>query len=305
MTGFALLFSGQGTQHPDMLPWLDDDDDLVRGVEQRLGIAHWRAALADRAWSIRNVNAQLLLTGLALAAWRQLSTRLPRPAAVAGYSVGELAGFSMAGVFDARTALCLARDRAQAMDASRPDVDGGLMAVSDLDESRMERLLHDFDLDLSIRNGPSNVVLGGRVEDLVAAEHAAVAAGGRCTRLGVAVASHSRWMQDAAARFARTLEQVDVHAPSVALFSNAAGRVHDPSQARTALAQQLQRTVRWDECMQQINDRQVSCVLEIGPGRSLANLWNARHRDVPARSCDDFRSAGRLVEWIEAHQGER
>jgi [acyl-carrier-protein] S-malonyltransferase len=34
----------------------------------------------------RNANAQMLLTGLALAAWHQLSAALPAPAAIAGYS---------------------------------------------------------------------------------------------------------------------------------------------------------------------------------------------------------------------------
>lgn len=33
---FALLFSGQGTQHPEMLPWLADDA-LVRGMCAQLG----------------------------------------------------------------------------------------------------------------------------------------------------------------------------------------------------------------------------------------------------------------------------
>ena len=101
LMSFALLFSGQGTQHPAMLPWLADDG-LVRDMCARLGVDDWRRALADPAWAQRNDNAQTLLTGLALAAWNQLAPQVASPAAVAGYSVGELAAFSAAGVIDAR-----------------------------------------------------------------------------------------------------------------------------------------------------------------------------------------------------------
>jgi [acyl-carrier-protein] S-malonyltransferase len=73
---YALLFSGQGTQHPAMLPWLADDA-IVRGMCSQLAIDDWRGALADPEWAERNGNAQLLLTSLALAAWGQLAPMVP------------------------------------------------------------------------------------------------------------------------------------------------------------------------------------------------------------------------------------
>src|SRR5205085_2416690 len=73
---FALVFSGQGMQHPAMLPWLHDDT-IVRSLCTRLRVADWRKAAADAAWTERNAHAQVLLTGLALSAWQQLAPRLP------------------------------------------------------------------------------------------------------------------------------------------------------------------------------------------------------------------------------------
>ena len=46
---FALLFSGQGTQHPAMLPWLADDDPLVRDMRARLGVDDWRRRARESA----------------------------------------------------------------------------------------------------------------------------------------------------------------------------------------------------------------------------------------------------------------
>lgn len=297
---FALLFSGQGTQHPAMLPWLADDA-LVRGMCAQLGVDDWRRALADPDWAARNDNAQALLTGLALAAWGQLAPRVPPPAAVAGYSVGELAAFSAAGVIDPATASALAPQRAEAMDRCAARAPGGLLAVTGLSGRQLEQVRADTGLELAIRNGDASVVLGGPLATLDEAERRAVAAGAQCTRLRVNVASHTPWMREAAQSFSRTLAEVPFHAPQVVLFSNAGDRIRDAGSARAALAAQIAQTVRWDECMENISARQVRCVLEVGPGQALARMWNQRFPTVPARACDDFRSAAAVAAWLNSH----
>jgi len=93
---YAFVFPGQGTQHPDMLPWLERDGtggEALRALEDALG-ADWRERLADPGWAERNDVAQPLLAGVSLAAWEAVRDGLPRPAAVAGYSVGELSSFA-------------------------------------------------------------------------------------------------------------------------------------------------------------------------------------------------------------------
>lgn len=297
---FALLFSGQGTQHSAMLPWLVDDA-RVRDTCTRLGVDDWRHALADPAWAERNDNAQTLLTGLALAAWGQLAPLLAPPAAVAGYSVGELAAFSAAGVIDPDAAAALAPQRAEAMDRCAARVPGGLLAVTGLPEQKLEQLRVEAGLELAIRNGNASVILGGPMAALNDAERIAGALGAQCTRLRVNVASHTPWMREAAASISRTLAQMPFDAPRVVLFSNAGDRIRDAQSARIALAAQIARTVRWDECMENVMARQVRCVLEIGPGQALARMWNQRYPTVPARACDEFRSAAAITAWLNSH----
>lgn len=296
---FALVFSGQGTQHAAMLPWLDGDE-VVPAMCDRLQVTDWRHAMAKPGWAERNEHAQVLLTGLALAAWGQLSRHLPRPAAAAGYSVGELAAFCVAGVFDTATALELATLRAQAMDRCAASHPGGMLAVSGLPADRIEALCATLGLDLAIRNGPAAVVLGGPLPALQAAEREAAASGARSTRLSIAVASHTRWMGEAAREFEQALTGCRVDRPQIALASNTAQPVRDAASARHALAAQIASTVRWDECMDALHARRVACVLEIGPGQALARLWNERFPSVPARSCDEFRSLEGVVRWVSS-----
>lgn len=297
---FALLFSGQGHQHPAMLPWLAADS-IVHDMIARLGVEDWRGALADPAWAERNDHAQTLLTGLALAAWNQLAPLVAPPTAIAGHSVGELAAFSAAGVLEAEATLALAQQRAAAMDACAAQAPGGLLAVTGLSRPRVQSLCVETGLALAIRNGPDSVILGGPSAALAQAQRTALLEGAQCTRLRVNVASHTPWMREAADRFARTLEGVAFQAPQVALFSNAADRIRDAASARSALAAQIATTVRWDECMDNVMARQVRCVLEIGPGQALARMWNQRYPTVPARACDEFRSAAAIAAWLVRH----
>jgi len=300
--GFALIFSGQGMQHPAMLPWLAPDA-LVRLTSERLGVSNWRQQLADPAWASNNRHAQCLLTGLGLAAWQQLAKNLPPPAAIAGYSVGELAAFSAAGVFTAEAALDLARDRAEAMDRCAAETPGGLLAVSGLPAATLEALCLNTGVSVAIRNGIDSVVLGGSHAELAQAGREALQRHAHCTALKVNVASHTPWMRAAAEHFALTLAPLPLQRPRSVLFSNAADRVLDATQAKAALAAQIAKTVRWDECMDNIHARGVDCVLEVGPGQALARMWNQRYPNVPARACDDFRTASAVVQWIDSHSG--
>src|SRR4029453_13320443 len=124
---------------PEILP-CPARTTLVRAMCARLGVPDWRAAVADARWTERNSNAQTLLTGLALAAWHQISDALPTPCAIAGYSVGELAAFSAADVFGAQRELSLSGQRAEAMDRCAERVPGGMLAVAGLDREAIDQL---------------------------------------------------------------------------------------------------------------------------------------------------------------------
>lgn len=235
---------------------------------------------------------------MALAAWQQVAPALPAPACIAGYSVGELAAFSAAGVFDADAALDLAGQRAAAMDRCAEGTPGGLLAVSGLVSAAIDRLCASTGVAVAIRNGATSVVLGGPCERFDEAERMASALGGRCTRLRIGIASHTPWMRAAADEFGKVLADVRCDAPGTVLFGNACDRVRDSAGARQALSAQIASTVRWDECMESIRARGVACVLEIGPGQALARLCNERYPDIPARSCDVFRGVASIANWV-------
>ena len=298
----ALLFPGQGTQHPSMLAWVDRRPEAaatLKLVEAQLG-SDWRARLGDEAWASRNGVAQCLLTGLGLAAWQCLVERLPPPSVVAGYSVGELPAFSAAGVFDTEAALGLARERADAMERSVAGSDTGLLAVTGgHGDEAIAQACRRHGLAVAIELAVDARVLGGLSSALDQATLELSDAGYRCKRLAVQLASHTPWMAAAVADFAQRAGAVPFMRPRATLVCNLTGTaVRGEEAIRSALAGQLAQPVRWSHCMESIIQRRPRCVLEVGPGSTLSKLWNEHHPAVPARSVDEFRSPDAIGAWV-------
>jgi [acyl-carrier-protein] S-malonyltransferase len=264
----------------------------------------WRDRLSDADWATDNRVAQLLITGVSLAAWQALASRLPVPAVIAGYSVGELPAFAAAGVFSADTALDLAVRRSALMSDAVQGRQTGLLAVAGLGAAACRAIGQRHGLAEAIRLKPDRVVMGGLTLALQAAEAEFVAAGAHCTRLAVRVASHTPWVGAAVAPFARHLAGLPFHEPQAFLVCNrTGGTVRGGPALRQALAGQIDHTVPWDRCMEALEERRIRCVLEVGPGATLARLWNERANGTPARSIDEFRSAQAIVRWVSAEGG--
>lgn len=296
----ALLFPGQGAQHPQMLRWLDHRPEATATLGRMSALIgpDWRIRLDDVDWLASNRIAQQLLTGIGLAAWQCLSGRLPRPAVVAGYSVGELAAFVVAGALDTETALALAGDRAEAMTASVAGIETGLLAVHGPRARELGEA--DPDLAVAIQIADERVIVGGPSPALDRAAARWTEAGMRCTRLSVRIASHTPWMARAAEAFAQRLSAVPLRTPQAAIVCNfSGGASRNPSVLSQALARQIASPVRWGECMDSIAERRARCVLEVGPGSTLAAMWRERHPAIPVRSVDEFRDLDGIVNWVE------
>ncbi|QHS35548.1 acyltransferase domain-containing protein [Alcaligenes faecalis] len=306
----ALLFSGQGMQYADMLPWMNPAHPLLLQMQEQLHVPDWRAAMRDSSWAGTNAHAQVVLTACALAAWQQLQEQVPALqsssqslAAVAGYSIGELAAACVAGVLSASDTVKLAGQRAALMDQAGAGQNSSMLAVSGVSIRTIEQWCQAQGAALAIRNGPDSAVCAGPRDKLAALEKFAQEQGARCTPLAVNIASHTHWMSSAAQAFQEQLNQSELAVPNVPWPTNAGVWVHNAATAAQALSAQIMQTMQWDSCMEQIEERQPNVVLEIGPGRSLATMWNQRYSEIPARSVDEFQTLDGLQRWLSRWAG--
>lgn len=302
--GLTVLCSGQGGQHPEMfreLAAFAPPPALLAEVAGDLGIAPEALPAEPLAADLYdNLTAQPLLVGYALAAWQALREALPRPVVVAGYSLGEVAAYGVAGAIAAAPLMAIVRRRAALMQAARSEAQA-MIALAGCPMTTATRLAAAHGLEIAIVNGPDHVVVGGPAAGVSALERAAGGAGvHHVKRLKVAVASHTRFLGTAVAPFREVLAAASLGAPEVPVVAGIdAGAVRDRARAIETLARQVAEPIRWADCLEQCLALGATAFLELGPGRALTKMLNEMRPDVPARSLSDFRSAAGVARWAE------
>ena len=302
----ALLCSGQGHQHPDMFALTADAAEaapVFAAAARALDGRDPRELVHDAGANLHaNALGQVLCCTQALAAHAALRSSLGDQLVIAGYSVGELAGWGCAGVLEPAAVITLARDRAAAMDAAGGP-DEGLAYVRGLARGRIEALCAAHGVAVAIINPADTFVLGGRKADLAAACEAATNAG--ATRTGVlkvAVASHTPRLARASEAFTAILGKRKIEAapgPGVRLLSGVDGTtVGDVAEGLAKLALQVSRTIDWAACLEACDEAGATAALELGPGNALAQIMTNAYPDVRARALDDFRTLAGVRSWL-------
>jgi [acyl-carrier-protein] S-malonyltransferase len=245
---------------------------------------------------------QILCTLQALAATATLRDALPRRLIIAGYSVGEVAAWSVAGLIDATITLDLVARRASAMDASSRPGDG-LLFVRGLSYRAVEDLCNHHDAAIAIVNPGDAYVLGGAGVALdVIAEVAKRMGAARAARLAVNVASHTARLAAASSEFRKVLDRAPTKRwpdPNVRLFSGVDGSpVVNISVGLNKLAKQISHTVQWACCLEGCVEAGASVFFELGPGRALSEMAAGAYPDIPARSLEDFRTLQGARAWL-------
>jgi [acyl-carrier-protein] S-malonyltransferase len=296
----AILCPGQGGQHAGMFDLLREDvraADLIAGAGLAAALGHAPVAvLAEDGLLFANRQAQPLVVAATLAAWEMLRDALPQPALVAGYSIGELAAYSVAGALSAPDAIAIAAQRATFRDACAAAVPQGLMSVAGFEVRAAQALLQAHGAHVAIETDFDKLIAGGTQAALLAAQTDLESRGAHTGRLPVSVASHTPLMQAAAHRFAALLADARFADPAVAVLAGYA--IRDRRAAQAALVQQLTATVRWSACMDACAENGITVALELGPGAALSRMLRARHPGIACRSVSEFRSIRGVLSWL-------
>ena len=298
----AIVFSGQGQQsaeHFQTLQAMVSPETAAQLSKQLPDVWHNAAVHCETLG--QNKIAQPFIFAFQLQWWHELQALLPRPICAAGYSLGELAACSAAGAFDMQQGITLAAQRAACMDDCI-QTPAGLMAIMGLPLQDIEKITTSSNTHLAIINPEQHYVIGGLEQDLQHAGQLAHEQGAmRVVRLSVQTPSHTALLQAATPAFARHLAPFHNKAPlTFKVLSAMDGRAAMlAAQALDALADQICHAMDWVACLQAIRELQPDAVLEIGPGRAMARMWNASYPDIPARSSDDFRTPAGIQKWVD------
>ncbi len=280
----AFVFPGQGSQSVGMLADLGAVEPVVRATfaeaSDVLGYDLWALCQdgpeADLGSTERTQPAML---AAGVATWRVWTGRGgPRPAAMAGHSLGEYTALVCSDAMDFKTAIDVVRFRGQVMQQAVPLGQGAMAAILGLDDADLDSACQEAAQGEVVEpvnfNAPGQTVIAGNATAVARAIDAAKARGAkRAVLLPVSVPSHSSLMRGAAERLAEKLATVDVRMPNVAAVYTVEVRTHSsPDGIRQSLKEQLFKPVRWADTVRAMLAGGATTFVECGPGKVLTSL---------------------------------
>ena len=289
MKPFAFVFPGQGSQSVGMLDGWGEHPQVLGAIAEASEALH-----EDLGQLIKEgpkealaltTNTQPVMLVAGVAAYRVWMAEVGvAPAALAGHSLGEYSALVASGVLTLAQAAPLVRFRAQAMQEAVPVGVGAMAAILGLDASKVvaacAEVTGTFGNDTSEVveavnfNEPGQTVIAG---SKAAVDQACVAlkslGAKRALLLPVSAPFHSSLMQPAALKLKSKLDAVEFAAPQIPVINNIDVTVAQSTEGiRDALVRQAFGPVRWVECVQALQARGLSTLVECGPGKVLAGL---------------------------------
>ena len=283
MSGFALVFPGQGAQFAGMGKALYREFGRAREIfEEASDATHLDLAAlcfedhADQL-ALTEFTQPCVLTA-SLAAWRVLCQETGlKPGIAAGHSLGEYSALAAAGVLTVGDAAQAVRLRGKWMQEAVPAGMGGMAAVMSTPREVIEQACREAAQGQVVApandNAPDQIVISGHTEAVDRAIAALKAKGSRAKKLKVSGPFHTELMAPAAGQMARLLSGLSFSPLAFPVIANVDAEPYPgPEAVADRLVRQITQPVKWRETVEAMDRRGIRIYLEAGPGNVLAGL---------------------------------
>ena len=303
MGKIAFVFAGQGAQYSGMGQSLCEASPAAKAVfdtadKLRPGTSEQCFTGTAEELSITK-NTQPCLYCVDLADAKALEEAGVKPDYVAGFSLGEIAALSYAGVFSEEQGFSFVCKRAEAMQKAGEENPGAMAAVLKLKNEQVEELCAGFEKVWPVNyNCPGQLVCAGEKSQIEEFCQKVAEIGGKAVPLAVSGGFHSPFMESASQALKEVLEPMELSAPQVPVYANYTAQPYDQT-AKELLTQQVKNPVRWQETVETLHSLGVDTFIECGPGKTLCGLIRKTVKGVKVMNVQDGESLQAAVEAVK------
>ena len=312
MTGsssIALLFPGQGSQTVGMGKDLAEKYPIARQTFQEaddaLGYKLSQLCFEGPEEQLRltEITQPAILT-VSIAALRVLETQIPKPAFVAGHSLGEYSAHVASGTIKFADAVRTVRNRGKYMQEAVPVGVGAMAAILGMELEKItsicaEAAQKEVCAPANI-NSPEQVVISGNTTAVERAVKLAEESGAKKAKLlPVSAPFHCSLMKPAQDRLQADLEKLAMSKPVYPVACNVdAALITDPLKTLDTLVRQVTGSVKWEQCVRLLIAQGVETFIEVGPGKVLWGLMRQIDRSKTSLNASDETTLKKSIESL-------
>ncbi len=303
----AFLFSGQGSQYPNMGAELAGayakTKEILECGSDVLGFDLLKklseSSPEELAQTRLSQPAIFTVSLLALCAARENGLEC---CAVAGHSLGEYAAMYASGMLTMEQAFKAIKLRSEAMAKAAENSKGAMAAVIGCENSVIEEVcagVSGFCAPANY-NSPVQTVIAGEENAVAEAMEKFSELKIRCVKLAVSAAFHTKLMLSAADEFKAEIADFDFKQPNCAFYSNLYGKkLENFDNMPDYLAKHICSPVKFADELNAMNEDGIEAYVELGPGKVLTGLVKKTLKGVINVNIEDCATLEKALEAMK------
>ena len=207
----------------------------------------------------------------------------------AGHSLGEYSALACAGSISFEDTIKILQKRGKFMQEAVPSGEGAMMVVLGLSSKKLDKILYEnknkYECFIANDNSNLQVVVSGLKKDIDLFSEDLNNKKIKNLKLNVSAPFHCKYMKAASEKMTSYINDLKIGKLEKPIISNVtATETSSSKEIKTLLISQIEKRVRWLECVEYMINNGIKNFVEIGPGKVLSGLIKRINKNVIVNS---------------------
>ena len=203
----------------------------------------------------------------------------------AGHSLGEYSALACVGSISFEDTLKILQKRGKFMQEAVPSGEGAMLVVLGISSKELDKILEEnkdkYECFIANDNSQLQVVVSGLKKDINMLSEDLNNKKIKNLKLNVSAPFHCKYMKKASERIASFINELKINKLEKPIISNVTAKeTFSSKEIKSLLISQIEKKVRWRECVEYMTNNGVKNFVEIGPGKVLSGLIKRINKNV-------------------------
>ena len=207
----------------------------------------------------------------------------------AGHSLGEYSALACVGSISFEETLIILQKRGKFMQEAIPSSEGAMLVVLGMSSKDLEKILNEnkkkYECFIANDNSKLQVVVSGLKKDINLLSDDLNIKKIKNLKLNVSAPFHCKYMRPASEKMTSYINDLKMNELDKPIVSNVTAKeTSSLKEIKSLLITQIEKKVRWLECVEYMINNGVKNFVEIGPGKVLSGLIKRINKNVNVSS---------------------